>query len=153
MQRNGRQIILDLEAKERERTGIKTLKIGYNKVFGYYIDISKAAAAQVKDEWGYVRRQTLVNNERFISPELKEQEDPCMRRRTRFGSRSSCLQNCLRRSVHSCPSCSVFPLRCRNSTAILRLRKSAQNTVMCGRSLPMMNLLWCRESIRSLPSG
>ena len=75
IQRNGRQIILDLEAKERERTGIKTLKIGYNKVFGYYIDISKAAAAQVKDEWGYVRRQTLVNNERFISPELKEQED------------------------------------------------------------------------------
>ena len=75
IQRNGRQFILDLEAKERERTGIKNLRIGYNKVFGYYIDISKAAAAQVKEEWGYVRRQTLVNNERFISPELKEKED------------------------------------------------------------------------------
>ncbi len=75
IQRNGRQFILDLEAKERERTGIKTLRIGYNKVFGYYIDISKAAASQVKEEWGYVRRQTLVNNERFISPELKEKED------------------------------------------------------------------------------
>lgn len=75
IQRNGRNFIASLEAKERERTGIKTLKIGYNKVFGYYIEISKAAAKQVKDEWGYVRKQTLTNNERFISPELKEKED------------------------------------------------------------------------------
>lgn len=75
IQRNGRQFIAEMEAKERERTGIKTLKIGYNKVFGYYIEISKAAAQEVKDEWGYVRKQTLVNNERFISQELKEKED------------------------------------------------------------------------------
>ncbi|MDD6258916.1 MAG: DNA mismatch repair protein MutS, partial [Erysipelotrichaceae bacterium] len=75
IQRNGRDFIASLEAKERERTGIKTLKIGYNKVFGYYIEISKAAAKQVKDEWGYIRKQTLTNNERFISPELKEKED------------------------------------------------------------------------------
>ncbi len=75
IQRNGRKFIIELEAKERERTGIKTLKIGYNKVFGYYIEISKAAAAQVQEEWGYVRKQTLVNNERFISSELKEKED------------------------------------------------------------------------------
>lgn len=75
IQRSGKTFIASLEAKERERTGIKTLKIGYNKVFGYYIEISKAAAAQVKDEWGYVRKQTLTNNERFISAELKEKED------------------------------------------------------------------------------
>ena len=75
IQRDGRKFISSMEAAEKERTGIRTLKIGYNKVFGYYIEISKAAAAQVKDEWGYVRRQTLVNNERFISPELKEKED------------------------------------------------------------------------------
>lgn len=75
IQRNGRDFIASLEAKERERTGIKTLKIGYNKVFGYYIEISKTAAKQVKDEWGYIRKQTLTNNERFISPELKEKED------------------------------------------------------------------------------
>ncbi len=74
-QRNGREFISRMEAEERERTGIKTLKIGYNKVFGYYIEISKAAAAQVKEEWGYVRKQTLVGNERFISPQLKEKED------------------------------------------------------------------------------
>ena len=75
IQKNGRQFIAELESKERERTGIKTLKIGYNRVFGYYIEISKAAAAGVKEEWGYVRKQTLVNNERFISQELKEKED------------------------------------------------------------------------------
>lgn len=75
IQRSGRKFIAELENKEKERTGIKTLKIGYNKVFGYYIEISKAAAQLVKDEWGYVRKQTLVNNERFISPELKEKED------------------------------------------------------------------------------
>lgn len=75
VQESGRQFISDMEVKEKERTGIKTLKIGYNKVFGYYIEISKAAAKEVKPEWGYVRKQTLVNNERFISSELKEKED------------------------------------------------------------------------------
>ena len=75
IQRSGRSFIAEMEAKERERTGIKTLKIGYNKVFGYYIEISKAAAQEVNEEWGYIRKQTLVNNERFISPELKEKED------------------------------------------------------------------------------
>ncbi len=75
IQRNGRKYIADMEAGERERTGIKTLKIGYNKVFGYYIEISKTAAAGVQDDWGYVRKQTLVNSERYISQELKEKED------------------------------------------------------------------------------
>ncbi len=56
IQRDGRKFISSMEAAEKERTGIRTLKIGYNKVFGYYIEISKAAAAQVKDECGYVRR-------------------------------------------------------------------------------------------------
>lgn len=75
IQRNAREFIAGLEAKERERTGIKTLKIGYTKVFGYYIEISRSAAKDIKEEWGYIRKQTLVNNERFISPELKEKED------------------------------------------------------------------------------
>ena len=75
VQRSGQDFIASMEAKEKEKTGIKTLKIGYNKVFGYYIEISKAAAREVRPEWGYIRKQTLVNNERFISPELKEKED------------------------------------------------------------------------------
>ncbi|MBQ9357913.1 MAG: DNA mismatch repair protein MutS, partial [Abditibacteriota bacterium] len=69
----GQSWILDLEAAERERTGCKTLKVGYNSVFGYYIDISKKEAASVPEN--YVRKQTLGNNERFITRELKEIED------------------------------------------------------------------------------
>ena len=72
--KNGKDFILSLEAKERERTGIKTLKVGFNKVFGYYIEISKGALANVKDEYGFIRKQTLVNAERFITQELKEKE-------------------------------------------------------------------------------
>lgn len=65
--------IANLEVSEKERTGIKTLKVGYNKVFGYYIDVSKGMIDKVPDD--YVRKQTLVNNERYITPELKEKEN------------------------------------------------------------------------------
>ena len=70
----GKDFIASLEEQEREKTGIKTLKVGYTKVFGYYIEISKGQINQVKPEFGYERRQTLVNCERFISPLLKEKE-------------------------------------------------------------------------------
>lgn len=73
--KEGKNWILALEAKEKERTGVKTLKIGYNRVFGYYIEVSKGALSQIKEEYGYVRKQTLVNAERFITSELKEKED------------------------------------------------------------------------------
>ena len=65
--------IAGLEQSEKERTGIKTLKVGYNKVFGYYIDVSKSASDSVPED--YIRKQTLVNNERYITPELKEKEN------------------------------------------------------------------------------
>ncbi|MDI3534121.1 MAG: mismatch repair protein MutS [Thermosediminibacterales bacterium] len=68
----GKNWIASLEAKERERTGIKSLKVGFNKVFGYYIEITKSNLESVPDE--YIRKQTLVNSERFITPELKEYE-------------------------------------------------------------------------------
>ncbi len=67
-----RQWIADLETAERERTGIRTLKVGYNKVFGYFIEISRGAAARAPDH--YIRKQTLVNAERYITPEMKERE-------------------------------------------------------------------------------
>ncbi len=73
--KNGKHWILELEAKEKERTGVKSLKIGYNRVFGYYIEVTKANLNQIKDEFGYVRKQTLANAERFITEELKEKED------------------------------------------------------------------------------
>jgi DNA mismatch repair protein MutS len=69
---DGRDWIANLEATERERTGIRTLKVGYNSVFGYYIEISKANAKLVPDD--YIRKQTTVNGERFITPDLKEYE-------------------------------------------------------------------------------
>ena len=70
--KHAREWIAGLEAAERQRTGIKTLKVGFNKVFGYYIEISRGMADQAPED--YIRKQTLVNNERFITPELKEYE-------------------------------------------------------------------------------
>lgn len=72
LRRDSRQWIAALEAKEREGSGITTLKIGFNKVFGYYIEITKAQAAKAPEH--YIRKQTLVNAERYITPELKEYE-------------------------------------------------------------------------------
>ena len=72
---HGQAWLAKFEQDERERTGIKNLKIGYNRVFGYYIEISKGNASNVKDEFGYDRKQTLTNSERFISPLLKEKEE------------------------------------------------------------------------------
>lgn len=70
---NAKEYIMALEARERERTGIKNLKIGYNRVFGYYVDVPRSNSAELPEE--YTRKQTLANNERYISPELKELED------------------------------------------------------------------------------
>src|SRR6266540_4279684 len=69
---HAREWIANLESVERQRTGLKTLKVGYNKVFGYYIEISRGAADKAPEN--YLRKQTLVNAERFITPEMKEYE-------------------------------------------------------------------------------
>ena len=70
--KDGKAWMASLESKERERTGIKNLKVGFNKVFGYYIDINKSQIDKVPDF--YIRKQTLVNNERYITPQMKEVE-------------------------------------------------------------------------------
>ncbi len=70
--KHAREWIANLETVERERTGLKTLKVGYNRVFGYYIEISRGAADKAPEN--YIRKQTLVNAERFITPEMKEYE-------------------------------------------------------------------------------
>lgn len=69
---DGKQWIAELQSREIERTGIKSLKIRFNKVFGYFIEVTKSNLAQVPDD--YIRKQTIVNGERFITPELKEYE-------------------------------------------------------------------------------
>ncbi len=71
--RDGKKLILGLEAKERERTGIARLKVGFNKVFGYFFEVSRTQATTMPDD--FIRKQTLVNAERFITPELKELEN------------------------------------------------------------------------------
>ena len=75
LRKGGKDFVAKFEAEEKERTGIKNLKVGYNKVFGYYIEVSKGQTNLVKEEYGYVRKQTLSNCERYISPILKEKED------------------------------------------------------------------------------
>lgn len=71
---HGKQWLVDFEQKEREKTGIKNLKVGYNRVFGYYIEVTKGSLDLVKDEFEYTRKQSLSNAERFITPELKNME-------------------------------------------------------------------------------
>lgn len=74
LRKGGKDFVAKFEQEEKERTGIKTLKVGYNRVFGYYIEVSKGQTDQVKEEYGYERKQTLSNCERYISPILKEKE-------------------------------------------------------------------------------
>lgn len=71
---NGKSWIAELEQKERDTTGIRSLKVGYNKVFGYYIEVTKSNLSNIP-EGRYIRKQTLANGERYITPELKEMED------------------------------------------------------------------------------
>ena len=72
--RDGKKWLMELEARERELTGIKGLKVGFNRVFGYYIEVTKSNLADVPED-RYIRKQTLVDKERYITPELKELEN------------------------------------------------------------------------------
>ena len=86
---NAGQFLIDLETREREKTGISTLKVGYNRVHGYFIEISRAQSEKAPAE--YIRRQTLKNAERFITPELKEFEDKALSAKSRALSREKAL--------------------------------------------------------------
>ncbi len=81
--RDSRQVVAGIEQRERERTGIGKLKVGYNKVFGYYIEVSKANLGTVPED--YIRKQTLVNAERFVTPELKELEEKILNAESEIG--------------------------------------------------------------------
>ncbi len=74
LRKGGKDFVAKFEQDERTRTGIKNLKVGYNRIFGYYIEISKGNIPLVKEQWGYQRKQTLASSERYISPILKEKE-------------------------------------------------------------------------------
>ena len=72
--KSGKDFVVNMESEARERTGIKNLKVGYNKIFGYYIEVSKGNIPLIKDEYNYERKQTLANCERYVTPLLKEKE-------------------------------------------------------------------------------
>ena len=95
---NADQFLLDLEAREKQRTGIPTLKLGYNRVHGYYIEISKGQADKAPDD--YVRRQTLKAAERYITPELKTFEDKVLSARERALAREKYLYERLLELLH-----------------------------------------------------
>jgi len=91
--RNAKQYLADLESREKERTGIKSLKVGYNKVFGYYIEVTSAHLDKVPED--FIRKQTLVGAERFFTPELKEYESLILNADERISE----LENTLFRQV------------------------------------------------------
>ncbi|WP_304131684.1 DNA mismatch repair protein MutS, partial [Ignavibacterium album] len=94
---NGKEWISNLQQKERERTGIPSLKVGFNNVFGYYIDISNAHKSKVPDD--YIRKQTLVNSERYITPELKTFEEKILNAEEKIGELEYQLFNEIRNLV------------------------------------------------------
>ena len=98
---SAQQYIARLESRERERTGIRSLKVGYNKVFGYYIEVSNSNLKSVPDD--YVRRQTLVGGERFITPEMKEYESRILTAQDRMADLETNLfsQVCAQVSEHA----------------------------------------------------
>ncbi|OMH39183.1 DNA mismatch repair protein MutS [Motiliproteus sp. MSK22-1] len=102
---NAGDYLIDLEKRERERTGITTLKVGYNRVHGYYIEISRLQSDQAPTE--YIRRQTLKNAERFITPELKEFEDKALSAKSRALAREKALYEALLETLAE----SLYPLQ------------------------------------------
>jgi DNA mismatch repair protein MutS len=90
---NAGQFLIDLETREKERTGISTLKVGYNRVHGYFIEISRAQSEKAPID--YIRRQTLKNAERFITPELKTFEDKALSAKSRSLTREKALYEAL----------------------------------------------------------
>ena len=92
---NGAGMVVALEARERERTGIKKLKVGYNKVFGYYIDVPRSAGDAPLPE-DYIRKQTLVSNERYFTPELKDLENTLLGAKDKLAEREYEIFSALR---------------------------------------------------------
>src|SRR5204862_2307239 len=93
----GRQYIATLQQRERERTGIPSLKVGFNKVFGYYHEITNAHSAKAPAD--YERRQTLASAERYVTPELKDYEARVLGAEERMGTREAELFGALRAAV------------------------------------------------------
>lgn len=97
IRKNGSKMLIEMETTQRERTGIKKLKIGYNKVFGYYIDVPRSAGVSVPED--YIRKQTLVSNERYFTQELKDLENTLITARDSLGELEYGLFDQVRRAA------------------------------------------------------
>jgi len=135
---NAGQYLVDLEVREKERTGIATLKVGFNRVHGYYIEISKAQSEAAPAE--YIRRQTLKNAERFITPELKEFEDKVLSARSKALSREKILYDEILETL----AASLAELQA--SAAAL-----AELDVLCNFAERALNLDYCQPELTELP--
>jgi len=135
---NADQFLLDLESRERERTGIATLKVGYNRVHGYYIELGRARADQVPPD--FVRRQTLKGAERYITPELKRFEDEVLSSRERALAREKALYESLIATLAE----SIGPLQ--SSAAAI-----AELDVLVNLALRAQALNWSRPAFTAEP--
>lgn len=139
LSQNAGDFLIRLEQKERERTGISTLKVGYNRVHGYYIEISKSQSEQAPTE--YIRRQTLKNAERYITPELKEFEDKALSAKSRALAREKALYEALLETLNE----SLIPLQdCAQAVA--------EFDVICCFSLTAERLNYCRPTMQEASS-
>jgi len=136
---NAGQFLIDLESKEKARTGIATLKVGYNRVHGYYIEISKGQAG-IEMPAEYIRRQTLKNAERFITPELKEFEDKVLSARSKSLSREKALYDDLLDTL-------AVELAAMQSSA----EALAQLDVLTCFAERAMNLDFCKPELTTVP--
>jgi len=134
LMRGGRQWMAQYQAKEIERTGISSLKIGFNKVFGYYLEVTAANSSRVPAE--YIRKQTLKNQERYITPELKEYEEKVLRAEDRAKSLEQELFATLREQVAS-----FVPLLLRTADAM------AEIDVLAGLATLATKAGYCRPTL------
>jgi DNA mismatch repair protein MutS len=135
---NAGQFLVDLETRERERTGITTLKVGYNRVHGYYIEISRAQSDNAPVD--YIRRQTLKNAERFITPELKEFEDKALSAKSRALAREKALYEILIETLNE----QLLPLQ-------ISAEAVAELDVLCTLSERAQALNFCRPELKQEP--
>jgi DNA mismatch repair protein MutS len=134
LMRGGRQWMAQYQAKEIERTGISSLKIGFNKVFGYYLEVTAANSSRVPPE--YIRKQTLKNQERYITPELKEYEEKVLRAEDRANALEQELFAALRDQVAA-----FVPLLLRTADAM------AEIDVLAGLATLAANAGYCRPTL------
>ena len=136
---NADQFLLDLERRERGRTGIANLKVNYNRIHGYYIEVSRSQSSQVPED--YVRRQTLKGAERYITPELKRFEDQVLSARERSLAREKALYERLLTEL---------------GTHLVDLQHSASATaaldVLCNLAERARTLDWCRPELTDEPA-